>query len=282
MWSLWRVHDVFEAGTPARRDGHAGGRARAPCPTARSPPARRSRPSSRCRPWRWPPMPAQVRLAASPDGKESRAGSSTPRRRTGPGVSPLAGEGVPSRTYRQPRLPVLHPRRRRPPGAAPAARLRLRGQRQRCAPHRRRAPTSRTQDPRRAARRSTAACPATWSSAAATPCRSSTTPTSARSSPRPGVQGRRGGDAGRADRDAEPLPAPDRTCLPDGRRRRWSSRRWRPLLRRPGGTLACANPATAACVTCRSPTARRPAQPGAPFADPASASTATATRPPRR
>ena len=53
MWSLWRVHDVFEGGTELDPDGRPAKTSR-PCPTARSSAARRSRPWCRCRRWASP------------------------------------------------------------------------------------------------------------------------------------------------------------------------------------------------------------------------------------
>ena len=66
MWALWRVHDVFEARHRARRRAAGRPPARAPCPTARSSPARRSRRSCRC--------PTQA------DGADARARSQHRRR----------------------------------------------------------------------------------------------------------------------------------------------------------------------------------------------------------
>ena len=57
MWSLWRTHDVFEAGTPLDIDGRASQDVRA-LPGRRDCAARRFRPSSRfpCSRWRRSPL----------------------------------------------------------------------------------------------------------------------------------------------------------------------------------------------------------------------------------
>ena len=100
MWELWRVHDVFE-----RARSSTGRRPRrettALCPTARSPPARRSRPSAAARK-PMPPMPgATVQISqgqpqVTGNGNPGSPSSSPPR----PGTAHPSTPG--------------HPRRRRP------------------------------------------------------------------------------------------------------------------------------------------------------------------------
>ena len=74
MWALWRVHDVFEAGTAARRRRRGRARALARCPTARSRPARRSRPSCRFRRRPMAPMPSKVEIVERAGAAGRRSG----------------------------------------------------------------------------------------------------------------------------------------------------------------------------------------------------------------
>ena len=124
MWSLWRVHDVLEVGTPLDENGRPAAAARAPCRTARSPPARRSPPSCRCpaSPWRRCP------------------GGGGDRRRPGAGdVSDRSGN---------PGYPFFVPARRRAP-AAPAAARHDRRRRPAAPHHHRRHLSTRPQHPAR-------------------------------------------------------------------------------------------------------------------------------------
>ena len=105
MWALWRVHDVFELGTQLDDSGRPR-RARAPCRTARSPPARRSPPSCRC--------PHADGAAARRPGVRSSAARSQLTGAGNPGY-PFFVPGIAGHRPPNPPLDAVDDRRPRPP-----------------------------------------------------------------------------------------------------------------------------------------------------------------------
>ena len=109
MWALWRVHDVFETGTPLDADGRPAGGPRA-CRTARSSPARRSRPSCRCPASAMAPIPARVSIV---NGQVQIAGAGNPGYPffvPGPGGAPAAQAAARHDRRRRPAAPHHHGR----------------------------------------------------------------------------------------------------------------------------------------------------------------------------
>ena len=165
MWSMWRVFDTLQTGSPLDATGKpaAGGRAYPDGEIAAGTPIPAVVPVPTLP---MPLLPAPVRLAAGKDGKEFEVQLVD----ANTGAQGGLGEPAPGRgsgpDLPQPGLSLLRPRRRRPPSAASAARLRLRllGQRQALRPrHRRRAARllALPEPGDASARRSTAACRAT-------------------------------------------------------------------------------------------------------------------------
>ena len=115
--ALWRIHDVFEAGTPLDEPMAEPGESARGLPDGEiASAARRSQRSCRSRRCRWRRSPPPVKIVIVNDPKA-------------PGASPATRRYRSTRTIRQPRLSLLHPGRRRPSLAASAARLRRRQRR---------------------------------------------------------------------------------------------------------------------------------------------------------